>query len=201
MKDFFAAVEHRWPAGRKDYHWHILPDPDLVQRELFEPYRELTHQPNLAPVRSKNFHITLLHGPPVEEVTEDEIDEAVTLVREGCATVAPFDLILERPALGTVAIECIGRPGAVSRPLWQLTADATAKATKRRFPTIPAAHYPHGSIAYAVGDVKRLPLKVWLSDNGPGPVTVPVSKISLVAQWHDHREIVWDHILDVPLLG
>lgn len=201
MKDFFGTVIHRWPAGQQDYHWHILPDPDVVRQELFEPYRELTHQPRLAPVQPQNFHITLLHGPPVEEVTAQEVEQTIELVREGCTRIAPFDLTLARPALGTVAIECIGSPGAASRPLWQLTAEATTKATQNRFPTIPSAHYPHATIAYAIGDVARLPLKVWLSDHGPGPLTVPVGKISLVSQWHNRREIVWDHILDVPLLG
>ncbi|MGY4969560.1 2'-5' RNA ligase family protein [Streptomyces nigrescens] len=199
MKDFFSTVVHRWPEGREDIHWHILPDRELVRQTLFEPYRELTHRPNLAPVRPENFHITLLHGPPVTEVSEQEVGDMTALVRKGCKRIAPFELTLDRPALGSVALECAGRPGAASRPLWQLTADAAAEATGGRFRNLPAAHYPHGSIAYAVGDVARLPMKVWLSDNGPGPVTIPVDKISLVVQRHDRHEIVWDHILDVPL--
>ncbi|MGD3109490.1 2'-5' RNA ligase family protein [Streptomyces sp. YGL11-2] len=199
MKDFFSTVVHRWPEGREDLHWHILPAPDVVRHSLFEPYRDLTHRPNLAPVRPENFHLTLLHGPPVAEVTPQEIDDMTTLVRQGCQSIDPFELTLGRPAVGSVALECTGRPGAASRPLWQVTAEATAKATGDRFPTIPAGHYPHGSLAYAVGEVERLPMKVWLSDNGPGPVTIKVGKISLVAQRHDRREITWDHILDIPL--
>ncbi|MFB7630434.1 2'-5' RNA ligase family protein [Streptomyces sp. NPDC056149] len=201
MKDFFSTVVHRWPEGRDDLHWHILPDPAVVRRMLFEPYRELTHRPGLAPVRPENFHITLLHGPPVAEVTPQEIDDIVALVRQGVQSMAPFELTLGRPAVGSVALECTGRPGAASRPLWQLTSQAMAKATGNRFPTRPAAHYPHGSLAYAVGDVERLPMKVWLSDHGPDVLTIKVDKISLVAQRHDRREITWDHILDVPLGG
>ncbi|MDO0936554.1 hypothetical protein QQY66_34405 [Streptomyces sp. DG2A-72] len=201
MQDFFERVIDRWPAGRKDYHWHALASVEWVRNELYEPYEELIHRPNLVPVQPENFHVTLLHGPPVEEVSEREVESMVAEVRAGCAGRTPFDLVLDRPALGSVAIECAGRPGAASRPLWQLTADATAKATGGRFPTIPAAHYPHASLAYAVGEVDRLPLKVWLSDHGRDPVTMRVDTISLVAQWHDRREIIFDRILDVPLYG
>ncbi|GHE11338.1 hypothetical protein GCM10010339_70490 [Streptomyces alanosinicus] len=44
-------------------------------------------------------------------------------------------------------------------------------------------------------------MKVWLSDHGPGPVTLRADKITLVTQWHDRREIMFDRILDVPLGG
>ncbi|GHE11339.1 2'-5' RNA ligase family protein [Streptomyces alanosinicus] len=147
-KDFFSTVIHRWPEGRRDYHWHLLAAPEWVKETLFEPYRELTHRPGLAPVQPDNFHITLLHGPPVEEMSEQELADMVNQVRTSCAKIAPVELTLGRAAVGTVAIECAGQPGTASRPLGKLTSDATAKATGGRFPTIPADHYPHAILAY-----------------------------------------------------
>ncbi|WP_079172283.1 hypothetical protein [Streptomyces misionensis] len=132
-------------------------------------------------------------------MSDQEVADMVEQVREGCTGIAPVDLTLQRACVGSVAIECAGRPGTASRPLWQLTADATVAATLGQYQPLPAAHYPHASIAYGVDDVARLPMKVWLSDNGPGPVTLRVDKISLVAQWHNRREIMFDRILDVPL--
>ncbi|EST27416.1 2'-5' RNA ligase family protein [Streptomyces roseochromogenus] len=201
MRDFFSTVIHRWPEGRRDYHWHLLASPEWAEETLFEPYRELTHRPGLAPVRPENFHVTVLHGPPVEEMSEREIADMVDEVRAGCAWIAPLELTLGRATVGSVAIECAGRPGAASRPLWELTVAATAKATGGRYEALPAAHYPHASLAYGVGDVERLPMKVWLSDHGPRPVTMRVEQISLVSQWHDRREIMFERILDVPLGG
>ncbi|MFI2204700.1 hypothetical protein ACH47Z_28710 [Streptomyces sp. NPDC020192] len=172
-----------------------------MEETLFEPYRELTHRPGLAPVRPENFHVTILHGPPVEEMSEQQVADMIDRVREGCAGIAHLALTLDRPAVGSVAIECAGRPGVASRPLWKLTADATTTATGGRHTALPAAHYPHASLAYGVDDVERLPMKVWLSDHAVDPVPMPVDKISLVAQWHNRREIVFDRILDVPLGG
>jgi hypothetical protein len=26
LESFFDSIQGRWPAGRVDYHWHVLPD-------------------------------------------------------------------------------------------------------------------------------------------------------------------------------
>ncbi|MEV6927444.1 2'-5' RNA ligase family protein [Dactylosporangium sp. NPDC051485] len=201
MANFFDTVIGRWPAGREDYHWHILPDPEWVRTALFEPYRELTHRDGLAPVAPQWTHVTVLHSGPVDAFRAEEVEQVVDLVRAGCTAIAPFELTLDRPAPGRVALECAGRPGAPARQLWQLTGEATRAVTRDRFPLIPELYYPHASLAYGVATFDHRPLKVSLSDHDHGPVSFLVSKVSLVAQSHDGRFITWRHVRDVSLTG
>lgn len=44
-------------------------------------------------------------------------------------------------------------------------------------------------------------LKVLLSDLPGEPVTMPVTTLTLVAEWHDRREIRWDVLAEAPLGG
>ncbi|RSM39606.1 hypothetical protein DMB66_58045 [Actinoplanes sp. ATCC 53533] len=78
MESFYASVQQRWPTGRLDYHWHVLPDPVQTRTALFEPYRELTHRDGLAPVSPNWYHVTVLHSVPVDEVTASELDSRLT---------------------------------------------------------------------------------------------------------------------------
>ncbi|MEU1813540.1 2'-5' RNA ligase family protein [Micromonospora aurantiaca (nom. illeg.)] len=201
MDSFFDRVTHRWPAGRRDYHWHILPPLQQARAALFEPYRELTHREGLIPVEPAWYHVTVLHSAPVQQVTDGELEQIVAGVRQRCAAEAPFDLTVDRPAVGSVAVECAARPGAPARRLWQATVEASTAVIGDRVPVLPAVYYPHMSLAYATDHVDHRPMKVWLSDHDIAPVTILVEHISLVAQSHNGRRITWHHILDVPLGG
>ncbi|MFK0047502.1 hypothetical protein ACIQU4_26030 [Streptomyces sp. NPDC090741] len=44
-------------------------------------------------------------------------------------------------------------------------------------------------------------MKALLSDLPVGPVTLPVTRLSLVAQSHDARHITWTHLGDAVLGG
>ncbi|MFE1949992.1 2'-5' RNA ligase family protein [Streptomyces sp. NPDC059524] len=202
MEDFFARVEHHWPAGRKDLHWHILHEPSLAHEQLVAPYRHVADQPGIAPVDARWLHTTLMHGGPVDEYKPDEIDQIVDLVRTECAAISPFTLVYDRPAVGVVALESAARPAHDARRLWELTTRIDRQVTGGRFETRPASFYPHTSLAYGITGPDRPDrhgMKVLLSDVDAGPVPMRVIRISLVAQSHDRRHITWDHIADVPL--
>lgn len=206
VEDFFSRVEsrrHAWPAGREDLHWHLLYDEALVEERLVVPYRELTHRPGLEPVPARWVHATVMHGGPVDQYTEAEITAIVDRVGEACATISPFDLIYDRPSVGTVALECPARPGAPARRLWELTAGIDADVTGGRFPRIPDdGYYPHVSLAYGIGGTDRADrraMKAWLSDHPGGPVVLRATHLSLVAQRHDRRHITWNPVAVVPL--
>ncbi|GAA3163753.1 2'-5' RNA ligase family protein [Streptomyces ramulosus] len=207
MEDFFDRVEnrtHAWPPGRKDLHWLILPETDFARTRLYEPYRELAEQPGLHPVRPEWMHITLLHMGPQDTATPSETDQLIAEVTQRAADVAPYDLTLSRPDIGTVAIESKGHPGAPHRALWEMTWQATRAAVGDRWPRIPTVSYPHLAHAYAGAEAHladRSALKVLLSDLPGDPVTVPVATLTLVAEWHDRREIRWDRLAEVPLGG
>ncbi|MFC6136499.1 MULTISPECIES: 2'-5' RNA ligase family protein [Streptomyces] len=205
MDDFFERVLTRtqaWPLGRSDLHWHILHDPTVVEEKLSGPYRELTSRPGLGRVEAQWLHTTLMHGGPMDEYKPGEVEAIIERVAEQCASISPFELTYERPAIGNVAVELAAHPGREARRLWEITTNVDAEVTGGRFPRMPSAYYPHASLAYGVAGSERpdrLTMKVLLSDHPGGPVTLPVDRISLVAQRHDARFITWTHIADVRL--
>ncbi|MEU5053561.1 2'-5' RNA ligase family protein [Streptomyces sp. NPDC021096] len=205
MESFFAGVESRrnpWPAGRADLHWHLLFDQEVVREALVELYRAISHRPGLAPVPAPWVHCTLLHAGPVDDYRDEEIDAIVERVSKECQIISPFNLVFDRPTVGTVAVECAARPGEPARQLWELTARADAEITGGRFPLIPAIYYPHLSLAYVTDGPDRPDrrvLKAALSDHRGEPVTLRADRLSLVAQRHDRRHITWTPIAEVPL--
>ncbi|WP_372412603.1 2'-5' RNA ligase family protein [Streptomyces luteireticuli] len=208
MDSFFDEVTNRrypYPAFRKDLHWHLTVDTALIHRKLVDPYRELTHRPGIAPVEAQWAHITLLHGQPLDDLAPGQAEKIAEIVTGECEQIAPFDVTLDRPSVGRVAIECPGRPGAPARRLWDLTARAGAEVTQDNFPRIPASYYPHLSLGYGsptpTQRADRAELKAWLSDCPYGPVTLRITSLSLVAQWHTGQYIHWDHLATIPLAG
>lgn len=199
MDDFFATIIDRWPARRRDYHWHVLPPPQLARQGLYEPYRDLTHREGIVPVSPEWYHLTLLHSAPVTEVADGEITEIIDRVRHRCAEIEPFQVTLDRPSVGSVAVECLARPGRRLAELRGITADETSAVLGERHTTTPPIYYPHVSLGYAVQQVDQRPLRAWLTDREPPTFTFPVTQIALVAQQHDRRVITWDPIATVPL--
>ncbi|MEU4506789.1 hypothetical protein [Streptomyces sp. NPDC024089] len=207
MENFFARVEgrtHAWPPGRKDLHWLIIPGEDFAREHLYEPYRALAEAPGLCPVSPQWMHLTVLHAGSQGTASPAEVDRLVTEVAKRAADIAPFDVTLSRPDIGTMAIESKGYPGAPHRQLWEMTWQAQRTVVGDRWPRIPSSSYPHLSHAYAGAQghlADRGALKVTLSDLPGGPVTVPVTALTLVAEWHDRREITWDVLAEVRLGG
>jgi hypothetical protein len=80
MEEFFSGVTTRWPAGREDYHWHVLPGPAAARQCLSGQYRELTRRSGLAPVRNEWMHITVQHVAPVTQVSATQIEQITNLV-------------------------------------------------------------------------------------------------------------------------
>ncbi|MFF4767406.1 2'-5' RNA ligase family protein [Streptomyces sp. NPDC001255] len=205
MKDFFAhaaARHHPWPAGRRDLHWLVLPDPDCARRSLYEPYRELVHQPGLHPVLPEWMHATVRHMGPQNSAHPNDVDRLVAEVTRRVRHVAPFTLTMSRPDIGTMALESKAHPGAPFRRLWTLTGQAQLRVVGNRWPLLPAHSYPHITHAYAGPEAHladRTALKELLSDLDGGPVPVPVTALTLVSEWHTNHQIRWEILAEVPL--
>jgi hypothetical protein len=166
-------------------------------------YRTLAEQPGLYPV-DEWMHVTLLHMGPQASASAEEIEQLVAEVAKRAADIAPFDLTLSRPDIGTVTIESKGFPETPHRALWEMTWQAMHAVVGDRWPRIPETSYPHLSHAYT-GDQGHLAdrgaLEIMFADLPGEPVTLPVTTLSLVAEWHDRREIMWDVLAEVPLGG
>jgi hypothetical protein len=202
MDDFFATLTPWWPPGREDLHWHLLPDPAQLDAQLTGPYRELTHQPGLAPVDSRWCHITVQDIAPADAVTPAELDSIVTLVRRACATVAPTELTIGPPEVSRHGVVCPVIPPGRARPLWELTVAASQQVTGTRFAIRPAEYHPHLSLAYGVARTGDGPRQDWLATHPARTMTFTATELALVAQSHDGaRAITWRPLATVPLTG
>lgn len=201
MRDFFATVADRWPAGAEHYHWLILPDPELVRRQLASPYRELIRRPGLAPVQPRWSHITVQHFAPLGGLADGEMSKIADLVKDRCSRIGPFQAVVGPAQVRPGGIVCPVRSGQPLRQLWQATTGAGRNVTGIRYEVIPDPYDPHLTLAYAYADVDEEPLQSWLSSFRASPATVQVTRLSLVAQRHDHREITWRLLDQIPLSG
>ena len=201
METFFGPLlRNRWPAGREDLHWHVLPPADLAE-QLVANYAPLTSRPGLAAVQARWLHCTILHSLPVGHLDAD-LTKILAGVEAGCAEFAPWQMVVDRPVPGLVAVEAAATPGVEARKLCRLISDVTAQVTGTPLVPHPADdYYPHLSLAYASGPVPDRPLRAWLSDHFFPPVAFEVRDIALVAQSHDGREITWRRLATIPLGG
>lgn len=201
MEDFFATVTEHWPAGQEDYHWHVLPGTELARERLARPYGELTNQPGLAPVRPEYMHVTVQHIGPVRGIEADELRELVGRVRSGCSSVASFAVTAGRAEVWETSIVCPLRPGYLLGTLWQLVTSASRAVSGARLDVRPAVYHPHLTLAYATAHVDHAPLRAWLADSDAAEVALPVTRLVLVAQQHDGREITFRVVDEVVLTG
>src|SRR5260370_37817527 len=129
MEVFFAPIAGRWPPGREDYHWHVLPGTELARQRRPRPSGDLTSRPGLAPVRPEYMHITVQHIGPVHDITPDELAEIAGRVRAGCGGVASFAVTAGRAEAWETSIVCPMRPGYLLGNLWHLVTSASRAVT------------------------------------------------------------------------
>jgi 2'-5' RNA ligase len=99
------------------------------------------------------------------------------------------------------AVVCPVRPGVPLRHLRGITSRAAAEVTGGWLETHPKVYQPHLSLAYAHDHVDHDPVRAWLSNAPAAEVALPVTRLVLVAQKHDHREIAWRLLNEIPLGG
>jgi 2'-5' RNA ligase len=198
MEDFFAEVANRWPPGREDYHWHVLPGTELARNHLGRPYRELTAWPGLIPVRPEHMHVTVQNLAPVAEITSVEVEAITTLVAARCAHIAPFAVTASLAQAWETSIVCPLRPGYLLSALWHVTTSAATEITAGRLVVHPAVYHPHLTLAYATARIDTEPMRAWLTDCDAAEVALPVTRLVLVAQRHDGREITFRLLREIP---
>jgi 2'-5' RNA ligase len=201
MEDFFAGVTSRWPAGREDCCWHVLPGPGPLPSRLAGQYQELVHWPGLAPVSPEWMHVTVQHLLPAAEVSGAELSRMVRLVQGRCRGIAPFAVTVSRADAWETSVVCPVRPAYLLRFLRQVITDVSHDVTEGRFSASGPAYCPHLTLAYAVAQVDQEPVRAWIADCEAAEETLDVTSLVLVAQRHDHHEITWRVIDEVMLTG
>jgi 2'-5' RNA ligase len=201
MDDFFAWISGRWPGGRADYHWHVLPGTELLRERLARPYSELTEQPGLARVRPEYMHITIQHLAPVGDVTESELADIIGRIRDRCASIAPFAVTAARAEAWETSVVCPLRPGYLLSNLWHVVTTVSKTVTGSRFSTHASVFHPHLALAYGTAHLDQDQMRAWLSDCDAAEVPLPVTRLVLVAQKHNAREITFRVLDQVSLMG
>src|ERR1700752_3466272 len=128
MDSFFEGIAGRWPTGRQDYHWHVLPPAGLVRKHLTDPYRRIIAAPGLSQVEPEWTHITVWHDVPVGEAGEQVTGQILTRVRELCQQVSPFTARVRRPEVWANAVVCPVYPGPALRQLWTIVREVAPEA-------------------------------------------------------------------------
>lgn len=198
VESFFERVRGVWPDARRDLHWHVLPT-EKEAAALGRPFARFA-RPGLVGVPDEWLHCTLLHAIGVGA---DDVDlEALVEAAAGpLRHVEPFDLVFDRPAIGAVAVELSGWPGAAFDQVAGVVVTATAAAAPGFRPGV--SRYPHISVAYTTDGaqtISAVDLKSELAAvEGPVSSTVHVDRVHLVEQEHDGASITWRPIAEVKL--
>ena len=195
---FFPGLAERWPAGREDYHWHVLPDIPQISEHLTVPYRDLTARSGLAPVAPEWCHITIWHDAPVEEISEYALKQAADRVRARCEQLHPFVAQIRRPEVWPDAVVCPVHPGPKFRQLQTLVRGATAEFTGVRHQSGPLNYHPHMTLAYATGQRGEGELRDWLCDHDLPEPRLRVTTLTLVKQKYGKNEITWSVLDKIP---
>jgi hypothetical protein len=197
VEDCFAGVAERWPAGREEYRWVVLPGSAADRERLAGSFGELTERPGLIPVRPEWMHVAVQRLGPPSGMTGPELARMSRLVQGRCGGIAPFTVTVGRAEAWEAGVVCPVRPGYLLRFLRQVIAEV---AGARPGPD-PPAYCPRLTLALAVAHVGQGPVRAWISDCDAPEAELQVARLVLVAQQHDRREITWRVIDEVALSG
>jgi 2'-5' RNA ligase len=197
MENFFAQTEGRWPAGREDYCWHVLPGPG----ELSGQYQQLQQWPGLAAVRAEWMHVTVQHLAPAAEVSGADLGRMVRLVRGRCGGIAPFTVTAGRAEAWEAGVVRLVRPADLLRFLRQVITGISDEVGIGRFGAHDASYCPHLTLAYAVAHADQEQVRAWIADCEAAEEKLHVTTLVLVAQRHDRHAITWRVIDEVALTG
>lgn len=201
MEDYFAGMAERWPVGREDYHWHALPGDEMAGRHLAEAYGELAAWPGLVPVRAQWMHIPVQYLAPASTIIGAELAKISRLLQGRCKGIPPLTVTLGRAEVWDTGVVCPARPAYMLRFLQQAISAVSREVTGGRFGVHPSVYCPHLTVARAFTHVDNGPVRAWISDCEAADLTLTITRLVLVAQQHDRREITWRIIDDVALTG
>jgi 2'-5' RNA ligase len=201
MENFFAQIQDRWPAGREDYCWHVLPGPGGLPSQLAAQYQQVLNWPGLAPVRAEWMHVTLQHLAPAAQVSGAKLATMIRHVRGRCTGIAPFTVTIGHAEAWEAGVVCPVRPACLLRFLHQVITDVSREVAIGRFVAQEVAYCPHLTLAYAVAHIDSEPLREWIADCEATEETLQVTRLVLVAQRHDGQQITWRVIDEVALTG
>lgn len=188
-----------WKVGTRFYAWHVTLDGQDDLHRLIDEYQDaLKPFPTLDPVPRKWRHVTLQGLGHIENVNDQQRDEAVQAVSERLAKLDPIESYFQRAAIFREAIALPpSNPDAYAMLRNEIRAgiaDAWGWC-----PEQPDGFRAHASAAYSNGSADALPVRRALTEASPAAVRTNIDKASLILMHRDHRMYEWETVASTPL--
>jgi 2'-5' RNA ligase len=191
-RDHVRLRDHWWPRpgwrpGRIALTWHLVfPDSTPLARHAAAYQRAFDGLPGVDPVPAEWLHLTVQAIGWADEIPAATVSAVVDAVRARVSTLAPFDLVFDRPTIYGEAAAIRSDPDApVARLRETVRAGLLDVLGDDGVPTAPEqarGFLPHVTIAYSRVDADGAPYAAALAGVVRPPTTVPVTEVTLIRQ-------------------
>lgn len=190
--DHVPLRDHWWPRpgwrpGRIALTWHLVfPDSTPLARHVAAYQRAFDGLPGIDPVPAEWLHLTVQAVGWADEIPATTVSAVVAAVRARVSTLAPFDLVFDRPTIYGEAAAIRSDPDApVARLRETVRAGLRDVLGDDGVPTAPEqarGFLPHVTVAYSRVDADVAPYAAALAGVVRPPTTVPVTEVTLIRQ-------------------
>lgn len=189
-----------WKVGTRFYAWHITLDGQDELHHLIDAYQDaLQPFPTLDPIPRKWRHITLQGLGHVEELSDQQRDEAVHAVAERLARLAPIESTFQRAVIFREAIALPpSNPDAYAHLRHEIRAGITD--AWGWCPESPEGFRAHASVAYSNGVSPSAPMRETLTAT-KHTATARFSDLALIRMHRDHQMYEWMPIAFARISG
>lgn len=189
-----------WKVGTRFYAWHITLDGQDELHRLVDEYQDVLKPfPTLDPIPRQWRHITLQGLGHVEDISDQQRDEAVHAVSERLARLDPVESTFHRAAIFR---EAIALPPGNPETFATLRNEIRAGITDawNGCPENATGFRAHASVAYSNGERAAREIRDALDSAEPiGVALVRLTQVSLIRMHRDHGMYEWQTVADVPL--
>lgn len=186
-----------WHVGTRFYAWHITLDGQEDLHHLIDTYQEaLKPFSTLDPIPRRWRHITLQGLGHVEDVSDQQRDDAVRAVSERLARLDPIESTFQHAAIFREAITLPpSNPDAYAHLRNEIRA-GIAEAWGS-CPENADGFRSHVSAAYSNRNASSCRIRQALDEVGSRPALVEMGAVSLIRMHRDHEMYEWETIAHV----
>lgn len=189
-----------WQVGTRFYAWHITLDGQDELHSLIDTYQDaLKPFPTLDLIPRQWRHITLQGLGHVEDVSDQQRDEAVQAVAERLARLGPIDSTFERAVIFREAIALPPSNPDVYADLRREIRSGISDAWGW-CPESTNGFRAHTSVAYSNDVAPARKVRIALDSGRPTtPAASTFREVSLISMHRDARMYQWSHSRAIAL--
>lgn len=206
MTDQQSTADHwwwrpGWSTGRRFLTWHLTFDHAPEVHRLAAAYRKrLAPLPGLDLIPDQWLHLTMQGLGFEGEVAWDEAGLIAGAARAMLERVAPFDVVIDRPAFTPEAVRWEAAPSEPVTFVRDVLRSAIATVWKK-VPERREGFGPHISIAYSNAALPAAPILAALAAEPSAPATARIASVELIRLGRDRQMYEWETVDSIPLLG